>query len=178
MVELECAFGIDGGTYRLQDPAHPGCSDSFCNPATLVDADGRAFDDRTSGESRWLACGFMGAPATAWSPSDLKLLLQMHSQRGATYRRPGWHAGYNEVVLSAEKVKQALPRSILAFFVMGAHRPVFKLNDPYSHMVDMVEAHRNFLAAYAPLTSEQVPLLTFDPSDWDAPFAAFDGRRS
>ena len=165
-VSLECMYGIDGGTFRWQSVDHPGCSDDFCDAASMSLA-----PTGDSSESRWLACGFMGSTATAWHPADLKLLLQMHMERGASYKWPGWHAGYNEVILSSEKVNAALPGSIEAFFVMEG-QAVFSLNDPFAHTVDMRVAHREFLRLTG-LSADRVPLLDFRPSNWEEPFSTF-----
>jgi len=77
--QVDCLYGIDGATYLLNDPRAPGCSTSFCDPANLW--------------SNNQLCGFSGAPATAWRPSDLKQLLTMHAQYGARWHAPGWHSG-------------------------------------------------------------------------------------
>ena len=79
-----CLYGIDGGTYRLDSASHPGCSYSLCDPNDFLDQNGRPF------------CGFNGAPATAWSPDDLKALLEAHATSGAAWHEPGFHSGYNE----------------------------------------------------------------------------------
>eukprot|EP00966_Prymnesium_polylepis_P216288 5006980-Prymnesium_polylepis.1 len=136
----------------------------------MYDASGEIPTTWPSSESQWQQCGFMGAPGTAWSPHDLKLLLEMHQQRGASYKAPGWHSGYNEVILSSEKVNSALPNAVEAFFVTEGHT-TFQLNDPYSHQVDMMRVHEAFLARYG-RTADEVPLLNFRPYEWDAPFAA------
>uniref|UniRef100_A0A7S3B1Q8 Uncharacterized protein n=1 Tax=Haptolina ericina TaxID=156174 RepID=A0A7S3B1Q8_9EUKA len=166
---LRCLYGIDGGTFRHSTPEHPGCSATFCDVSHLADSSGKIPPTYPSSESQWQSCGFMGAPATAWSPADLKLLLQMHSERGASYKPPGWHSGYNEIIVSSEALNAALPASIEAFFVVTGH-PTFQINDPYSHIVDMAAVHKAFLAKYH-LTADIVPLLRFDPVDWESPFS-------
>lgn len=83
--------------------------------------------------------------------------------------QPGWHSGYNEIIVSSEALNAALPASIEAFFVVTGH-PTFQINDPYSHIVDMAAVHKAFLAKYH-LTADIVPLLRFDPVDWESPFS-------
>eukprot|EP00966_Prymnesium_polylepis_P163404 3777054-Prymnesium_polylepis.1 len=78
-VTLECLYGSDGGSYRLVDPAHPGCSDGWCDPRHLYDDNGER-------------CGFSGTPATAWRPADLAALLREHAQHGARYTPPAFHS--------------------------------------------------------------------------------------
>ena len=29
---VDCLYGIDGATYHLDSPDHPGCSDETCDP--------------------------------------------------------------------------------------------------------------------------------------------------
>ena len=231
--ELECIYGIDGGTLRHTDPTHPGCSAQFCETRRMFDANGEvfvfshshpfppichtshfpsipiyitkkfffeAYETRWSQESRWSECGFMGAPAVAWSPSDLKKMLQMHLEKGNTYTAPGWHSGYNEVILSSAKYNDLLPRSVLAFFAVEGYE-TFSLGDPYNHAVNMRYVHADFLAEFglsasevfvfsptAPVSSirrtplfpyltlyslgtKKVPLLRFEPANWEAPFS-------
>ena len=167
--ELECIYGIDGGTLRHTDPTHPGCSAQFCETRRMFDANGEAYETRWSQESRWSECGFMSAPAVAWAPSDLKKMLQMHREKGNTYKAPGWHSGYNEVILSSGKYNDLLPRSVLAFFVVEGHE-TFSLGDPYNHAVDMRHVHADFLAKFG-LSASEVPLLRFEPANWEAPFS-------
>ena len=111
----------------------------------------------------------MGAPAVAWAPTELKKMLQMHREKGNTYQAPGWHSGYNEVILSSAKYNDLLPRSVLAFFVVEAHE-TFSLGDPYNHAVNMRYVHADFLDKFG-LSASEVPLLRFEPANWEAPFS-------
>lgn len=140
-------------------------------------------------------CGFVGEPATAWRPRDLKLLLQMHYEYGARYAPPGFHSGYNEVscltgleslprplshriftqwlcfrmskqvVLSSATFNAQLPGIVEAFFVPAG---AFYNGDPSG--VNTMHAHREFLARYH-LSESDVPLLKLTPSKWDSPFS-------
>ena len=60
---------------RTDNPAHPGCSDDFCDPNNIIDQNGNVW------------CGFNGAPAMAWAPRDLEKLLVTHASSGNA-----WHA--------------------------------------------------------------------------------------
>jgi len=154
---LDCFYGIDGGTYRLNRAELPGCSSSFCDP--------------TQPWQGGQLCGFNGCPATAWRPADLRQALELHKQHGASYHAPGFHSGYNEAVLSSRHHNEHLPRSVEAFFVLsGASAVTADLG--YGIRIDVADAHRRFLEAFG-LSATQVPLLRFDPTDWDAPFADY-----
>ena len=44
-------------------------------------------------------CGFSGSPSTAWSPNDLKQMLELHREQGPKDESPhrkqaGFHSGY------------------------------------------------------------------------------------
>ena len=154
-VTLECAYGIDGATYHLDDPAHPGCTQTFCDSAD------------------W-KCGFSGYPPQAWAPADLKVLLDAHADHGARYHKPGFHSGYNELILNSPKINEHLPHSIMGFFFIKGQSTI--TNDlGYGIVIDMVQTHQAFLRSFE-VSKEQVPLLVLDPSNWDAPFAPYKYR--
>ena len=46
-------------------------------------------------------CGRLRCPAPAWEPRNMKLLLELYEKNGARYTAPGFHSGYNEVVIGA-----------------------------------------------------------------------------
>ena len=164
-VSLECLYGIDGATNRmakgLTDPSHPGCTTTLCDTRSLC-ALGNLSDGCGYGRSM---CGFVGEPATAWHAADLKLLMTMHRAYGTKYTPPGFHSGYNEVILSSATLNARLPAVVEAFFVVeGAHA------NHDATGIDVVRAHRDFLERYR-LTEAEVPLLKLSPSQWDAPFS-------
>lgn len=158
---VDCLYGIDGGTYRLDDPRHPGCSDEFCNPNNIFDQNGNVW------------CGFNGAPAMAWSPRDIKKLLELHAQYGPAWHGPGFHSGYNEAILNSKLHNAALPQSVMAFFVPKGHSTVTS-DLGYGIMIDVVEAHRAFLREYG-LSADDVPMVELDTANWDEPFTAYRG---
>ena len=141
---------------------YAGCSDSFCDPNNILDQNGQVW------------CGFNGAPAQSWSPRDLKKLLKTHASSGAQWHAPGFHSGYNEVIINSAKHNAALPRAVEGFFVPKGQDPVTS-DLGYGIMIDVVEAHGKFLRQYG-LSEEDVPVLEFDPSNWHAPFSAYRGR--
>lgn len=102
----------------------------------------------------------------------MKLLLEMYEADGARYTRPGFHSGYNEVIIGSRTLNAALPHAIMGFFVLEGQSAITRLPDN-GRSVDVVQAHRDFLAAYPQLAPEEVPLLSFSPSDWHAPFKPF-----
>ena len=80
-VSFECMYGIDGATFNLKDPRHPGCTAEMCDTSgDGLCQHGTRADDCAHGDM----CGFTGAPPTAFHPRDMKLLLEMH----AKYREP------------------------------------------------------------------------------------------
>lgn len=141
---LDCLYPIDGATYHLDNPARPGCSDLFCDAKNLRDRNGQL-------------CGFTGAPATAWSPKDLKLLLEAHALDGAGYHGPGFHSGYNEVIINSPKYDAQLPHAVQAFFYPKGFSTVTS-DLGYGIIIDVVEAHRAFLRGVLPWPNQ--PLHT------------------
>ena len=81
-----------------------------------------------------------------------------------------------QVIINARRMNAALPHAILGFFVLEGQSSVTHLD--YSRTVDVVRAHRDFLAAFPHLTSaESVPLLTLSPSNWHEPFSPYRPRQ-
>ena len=107
----------------------------------------------------------MGA---AWKPEDIKLFMELFQDNGPRYSNPGWHSGYNEVVVNSRSVNDNLPQAIQAFFVPEGGNMYTDLG--YGRVVDVRKAHKNFLRTYG-LSAYQVPLLTLRPGNWNTPFA-------
>ena len=103
----------------------------------------------------------------------MKTLLELHRQHGPRWHAPGFHSGYNEVILNSAQLNAALPASISAFFVVKGASPVTS-DLGYSIIIDAVRDHRAFLDTYR-LTSDEVPLLSFDPANWHEPFSIYRG---
>lgn len=149
---MPIAFG-SGATVGLNGgPNGDGCPAAWCHPHMEPEANGY--------------CGFWGAPPNhAWRPEDMETLLKLHEEHGVQYTRPGYHSGYNEVIVDGISWNAHLPNTIEAFFELeGDDAGVEKLN--YAR-----DAHRRFLTEFG-LSVEEVPLLKFDPARWHAPFRA------
>jgi len=95
----------------------------------------------------------------------MKLLLELHADHGSWYRDPGWHSGYNEVVVNSRRYNEHLPHAVDAFFLIKGWENA-------NVIYDTVAAHRTFLATYK-LAESEVPLLVLDPSNWETPFSAY-----
>jgi len=157
--QLDCLYGIDGATYLLNDKEKPGCSRWYCEP-----------------QNPWAnhqLCGFSGAPANSWHAADLKQVLTLHAEHGAQYHAPGWHSGYNELVINSKHHNDDLPDSVEAFFQIKGQSVRTDLG--YGFVINVNDAHQAFLAEYD-LDATQVPLLEFDPFNWETPFTDVSQR--
>ena len=154
-VQIDCLYGIDGGTYRLDDYERPGCNRQMCDPTP----------EGIAAYRHGGLCGFDNQPALAWPTSALKHLLELHAEHGAVYHgRPEFHAGYNEVIVNSQSVNSALPDAIEAFFFIKDHE-----TDRHGVPDQARAAHRAFLRAYP--GARDTPLLSFDYKNWEAPFS-------
>ena len=62
-----------------------------------------------------------------------------------------------------------LPNAVEGFFYPKDQNPItYDLG--YSIVIDVRQVHRAFLSEYR-LTAQEVPLLEFDPENWERPFA-------
>ena len=93
----------------------------------------------------------------AYRLSDLEALLSDFVKR-----RP--QRGYNEIVISSARWEQQLPFTFEAFFYP---RTSACTADPMCEGATRT-AHARFVAEFP---ESGMPLLTLDPSDWQAPFA-------
>lgn len=150
--------GIDASTLRNKGN---GCTRGRCDPHHLW--------------HNWEMCGFGGWPVKAWASSDLARLLEEYETSGSRYAPPGFHSGYNEIVVSSWSVNEHLPQAISAFFMPT---PEARLNDlGYGVIVDVVRAHSDFLRAYN-LSALEVPLLWLNASNWEEPFSVYASGES
>ena len=157
---MTCMYGIDGSTaFQRNDPRHPGCPapGELCNAKNPKEGLG------------WGRCGFDGWPVGAYHPRDLEPFMKLHQQYGAKYHQPGFHSGYNEVILTSESINANLPRSVEAFFVLSERQAQ---RDGVG--VSSAHAHREFLSKYG-LTSAEMPLLLMRPGNWEEPFVELSG---
>eukprot|EP00966_Prymnesium_polylepis_P008100 186552-Prymnesium_polylepis.2 len=181
---VDCAYGIDGGTYRLG--ALDVCT-AFCTPTSLVRSASVALtrsmladyttesltDVHTIACNGNVWCGFNGAPAMAWAPRDLEKLLVTHASSGNAWHEPGFHSGYNEVILNSPGHNAQLPGAVEGFFVPRGQDPV-TADLGFGIVIDAVQAHHAFLEEYG-VSAEDVPMLELDPYNWEAPFAPYGG---
>ena len=75
------------------------------------------------------------------------------------------------MVVNSRSVNSNLPRSILAFFVPKGGDPSTNLG--YGNVIDTVQAHTSYVTEYH-LDASQVPLVSFDPRNWEEPFTVFN----
>jgi len=157
VTEVECLYGVDGST-AFQRPAgtEPGCPETYCNPRSPSNGQGQG------------RCGFDGWPIGAWRGSDLAAFMPVHQQHGSSYHAPGFHSGYNEIIINSAKINAHLPDAIEAFFVLSASQAH---GDGVG--VNVAQAHRAFLSKYH-LTAADVPLLKLTPSNWEEPFSVLE----
>lgn len=150
---LLCAFPHDGGTaMRTCDP--PGVS-ADCLPGCF------GFD-REGGGRAW--CDEGGGLSCAFKAKDV--LAMLDSQRAVTLS--GGVPVYNEVVIDMAEVQRWLPRSIEAVWFMknwNCYEGGSMLCEGFAK-----RTQAQLLLQYG-LTAEQVPLITFDSYNWQAPFA-------
>lgn len=154
---VDCIYGIDGATYHLDNPSHPGCTDTLCNTY-----------------SNPFPCGFGGGYVEAWGPQDLKLVLETYAEHGVHYHAPGFHSGYNEFIVNSPRLNENLPQAIMGFFFPKGQSTVTS-DLGFGIMVDVVSAHAAFLNEYQ-LTNEQVPLLVLDAANWESPFSPYHDK--
>ena len=156
-VAIECAFGVDGATVGLSGgPNGDGCPWAWCDPSGRIEANGY--------------CSFWGAPPNAaWKAENLDKLLELHQQFGEPYQEPGYHSGYNEAIVDGWSWNENLPNTIEAFFELEGSGVESTPDRGHAQASYARDAHSRFLLEYD-LTEEEVPLLKFDPSRWDAPF--------
>jgi len=81
--------------------------------------------------------------------------------------RTGWHSGYNEVVVNSKHHNDNLPDSVEAFFYIRGQPTRTDLG--YGFVINVPDAHQAFLDEYH-LDATQVPLLEFDPANFEQPF--------
>ena len=121
----------------------------------------------------------MGAPAQSWQPEHLKQVLKWHAEEGARFHEPGWHSGYNELILNSRSINAQLPHSIAAFFTPKWQGTVSSTG---TARFDIVKVHRDFVAHFLAADphlreASLPPLVVFDPHDWEAPFELYDPIR-
>ena len=84
---------------------------------------------------------------------------------GETYKPPGYYSGYNEAIITVGSVN-GRPKSILGFFYLKGSSPE---RDKFN--VNVREARLSFIREHGAEYEAEVPLLQFDPSNWETPFS-------
>ena len=147
---ISCAYAVDAASMSEHSKEGlSGCPNLWCAPP---------FEGK--------GCGFRRhRPKSAWHGEDLKHMLALHMEFGDAWHPPGFHSGYNEVIIQANVWKSHLPSVVEA---------VFRVKDcECQHVRDVAAAHANFLQRWG-LSAAQVPLLELDPFNWDEPFTLAD----
>ena len=151
---LKCLYGDDGATHYAK--GNPGCWTPFCdasNPSDSQSTDGSL-------------CGFGGNSCVrnSWRPRDLKKVMELYQEHSQRYTSPAFFSGYNELIFSADEFNGNMPRTIEAFWVV-------KHGAKYSTAGLGARAHYDFVTHFG-VDPEEVPLLLFDPHNWQRPFSA------
>ena len=149
---LQCLYGDDGATYQVPG----GCWKPFCDPS---------HPERSQSKDGSL-CGFGGNDKVrnAWRPEDLSTMLALYGVHSQPYRAPSWFSGYNELVWSSKEWNAHLPSTIEAFFLIANQEEQY-----YSTIGVVARAHEDFARHYR---TRDVPLLAFDPTNFNCPFSA------
>jgi len=135
------------------DSSNGKCKE-FCESVPLAGDD---YDPHRSPEG---AGGCRGS----WRPEDFGVFLyRTNVFEKEVQSKWGRRIDYNEIVVDGAHWTQNLPHNIEAFFSSGDHGKARK-NDIVAR-----EQHQRFLEEYG-LGADEVPLLTFDPMNWDHPF--------
>jgi len=164
-IPIACAYGDDGSTYRAREN---GCYAQWCQ---------RKDPHAGSGTGGRKPCGFgsRGQINAAWRPSDLDVMLGLYNEHSQPYRTPSFYSGYNELVYGCRAWNERLDRTIEAFFIVQTNTPIDLTNNPTARR------HRDFLQHTPGLSlssADQVPLLIFNPRDWESPFSVVSGSHA
>jgi len=147
---LLCAYPYDPHTFNYRC-IPPGLSDT-CVPGCCCGG--------SEGAPAWTQ-GVVGKNAyfqDAYRPNDLGRMLDDYATRAGAGR------GYNEVIVSQARWQDRLPWTFEAFFYVAS--------DSCAADVGCERKTRNAYAAFQrEYPDSGVPLLTIDPTDWEAPFA-------
>ena len=149
-----CGYPYDPHTFNYVC-IPPGLSDS-CVPGCCCGG--------SNGAPAWVK-GFIGEHSyfqDAYQPDDFGSLLSDYERR-----TNGDARGYNEIIVSQERWQARLPWSFDAFFFPATQQC---RRNPECEAKTR-RAHSAFLSEYP---QSGIPLLTFNPADWQSPFAVAD----
>ena len=99
----------------------------------------------------------------SWNPEDFAVFLRRTNAFETQTQAPTRTIDYNEIIVDSEHWTLELPATIEAFFRSDDHGRGRKDDDVAQ------KQHQKFLQKYG-LSRAEVPLLEFDPSDWESPF--------
>ena len=133
-----------------QDSGSGHCRKGFCPHRTIDEAEAFVAEER-SGGGRWGPPDDFGR--CSYKPEDFGPYLYQ-DWSFLKDNRGGWDS-YNEVIVDGRHWTDHLPHTIEAFFGTGALAR---------------EQHSAFLREFG-LSSDQVPLMAFDQSNWTEPFS-------
>ena len=157
-----CVFGADGATmnYNCRQPGEKhskGCVSGCGDPPEWCSINAPILPLNNC------PCGFMncGGRPRPWKPEHVGYVLERHQEIGMKYRKPGYHSGYNEVVVDAAPWRGQLPGVVRAFFFVDG--------GPEKLERKARQAHIAFLRRYR-LEPSDVPMLRLRPTEWAAPF--------
>ena len=137
--------------------SNDGKCKEWCPPAPLEGYAPETHDDAPT------FCRGKKRPGS-WHPEDFNAFLFRTNIFQTTLQAPrGGRLDYNEIVVDGAHWTEHLPTTIEAFFQSSDHGRG-RRNDHIAR-----EQHLHFLLKYG-LTAEQVPLLDFDPHNWETPF--------
>ena len=102
-----------------------------------------------------------------WAPEHLGFVMEQHKLNGPRYTKPGFHSGYNEVVLSTDAWDA--PAVIRAFFIVEG---CSSRQEAATRRI-----HRQFLQEFPSRSEEDTPLLRLRPLDWERPFEVVDNSK-
>lgn len=164
--ELFCSYAFDADTLERQ--CHPRGASSTCTPGcSHPDMHAR------EGESvQWCTDVNRDEWPCAWRPEDTGRMLQRRENIRASGQQPP-HKRFNdgkfyiEAMFDAAAFTRQLPHAIEAVFFLKEDC-TDSLSGPKCEDYSRT-AHATLLEHFG-LTNEQLPLLQFDPWNWEAPF--------
>ena len=164
---LLCSYPFDVGS--LGRVCHPRGISEGCVPGCTPTGQQAAPTD-------WCEGFFKDPWPCAWPADKTAMMMEIRdgfAQRGLKPEHKFWddHKFYSELIFDADYYRAHLPKSVTAFFFVPSVCAGDIFDGPKCKDY-AIGAHRNFLASFG-LRAATVPLLRFDPSNWEAPFEEY-----